>query len=136
MEYFEKFIGYALKTCTTMDELTDRNARQKHNRAMASLYRLMHDRMYAEPDRSADIALRLMEHPDARVRLNAAAYCLQAEVHTGQATALLQQLSQDDPNDLIRLNAELSAMCCVSFPQQKKRNSVPSNSDGDWPASV
>lgn len=131
MGYFEKFIGYALKTCATLDELADRNARQKHNRAMTSLYRLMHDRMYAEPDRCADIALRLMEHPDARVRLNAAAYCLQAEVLTGQATALLQQLSQDDPNDLIRMNAKLSAMCCVPFPLKNNRGSIPANSDGD-----
>ena len=47
MGYFEKFIGYALKTCATMDELADRNTRQKHSRAMTSLYRLMHESLTA-----------------------------------------------------------------------------------------
>ena len=119
MEYAEQFIGYALKTCSTMQELTDRRAREKHNRAMRSLHMLQREQMYTAPDRCADTALQLMAHPDARVRLSAAAYCLQAEVHQEQALVCLQQLQQHGPTPMIRTNAEMCVMGCVPFSRQQ-----------------
>ncbi len=118
VDYNDLFIKYSQKTAASAEELADKKIRQKHNRAMTSLYKLMREKMYAEPDRCAELALRLMVHPDARVRLNAAAYCLQAEVHQEEALALLDQLSQDGPDRLIRLNAHMSARCCVPFSVQ------------------
>ena len=131
MDDAERFIGYVLKTCSTLQELADRSARDRHNRAMRSLYRLQRDKMYAAPDRSADAAWQLMAHPEARVRLSAAAYCLKAEVHQEQARACLQQLHQDGPTALIRLNAEMCAMCCVPFSRQSTADQQKTRPDAD-----
>ena len=118
MDYYERFIMYSLKTCASRSELANRNSRQKHNRAMTSLYKLMRGKMYAEPNRCAEAALRLMAHSDARVRMHAAAYCLQAEVHQERARALLYQMSREAPEGLIQFNAKMSAMCCIPFSKQ------------------
>lgn len=113
-DHYTAFVKYSQKLAKTFEDLEDKRLRQIHNRAMTGQHKLKLE-MYAEPDRCGDVALALLSHEDENVRISAAAYCIQADIHTRDGRAVLKNISRNGSDRYIRFSAEQCLQYCKAF---------------------
>ena len=114
MDHYEKFVALCLDCALTIEDMEDKTKRKIHNRAMTELEQLSRE-MVKEPDKCADIVLRLLAHENENVRISAGAYCIQAQVHQRQGRAALKALARKAASPYLRLTAEQCLKYCVPF---------------------
>lgn len=93
-DYYTRYVKLCEKTHWIVNEPYMHIVRQ-HNRAMKKLYELGL-KMYQETDRCQEVASLLLEHESEKVRINIAAYCIQAQIHVSRAYGVLTELSHHD----------------------------------------
>lgn len=90
-DYYNRFIELSLQQCTKADYQDKQKI--KANNAASKALRLMQSEMPPET------LTMLLTHDDTRVRINAAAMCLQSDVSVPQAVKTLKEIitAADDP---------------------------------------
>ena len=101
--YYDLFVELSLQCCTKND-YTDRLKVKKHNVASKKLGKLQ-DEM--KLNISEDTWCVLLNHEDDRVKLNAAAACLQSEILIDQAVRTLKKIIHTSYDSTIRFSAKM-----------------------------
>ena len=118
--YYEEFVHYSMLTCCKAYEHLDKKRIRENNRAMDKLLKLQ-KKMFAEEGHCKELALRLLNHEDVKVQLNAGAYCLMACVNKMQAVQVLQHIKSHSNDGMTRLLASDSLNYCKPFNEQSKQ---------------
>lgn len=90
-DYYNRFVELSLQQCTKAD-YQDMQKVKANNAASISLRRM-------QSEIPPETLTMLLMHDDVRVRINAAAMCLQSDVSVPQAVRTLKEIvsSADDP---------------------------------------
>ena len=122
-DYVSLFCKLKERTASTWDDFADAKLRRQQNKAGKELHKLSME-LFARPDKGAPVILKLLQAEDARVRIGAGAYCLQAQIYEDLGRSVLVQISEDPTLDrMLRFDAE----CCIKYC--KPYNTLKSTAD-------
>ena len=102
-DYYSLFVELSLQTCTKND-YADKQKVKKNNTAFKKLNKLQ-DEM--KQNVNEEIWCALLDHEDDRVKVNAAAFCLQSKILVEQATFALEKVIDVSDDWSICLSAEM-----------------------------
>ena len=105
---FDEFVTICEKTCSA-DEFKSKKRRTEHNAAMTSLEKLK-KKMFVEQEHCLSIAVALMQHDNEKVRINAAAYCLEANISVETAKQVLLDIYRNSSDRILSYNAYWTMM--------------------------
>lgn len=71
--------------------------------------------MSKEADRCAPTLLRLLNHEDVRVKINAASYCIKAQMYIEVGIETLTQIEQESKSHYYRMCASNCKKYCKPF---------------------
>ena len=102
-DYYNLFIELSLQQCAKKDYANKTKVRT-HNAASKKLRQLQTE---MEQNVSSDIWYTLLNYEDDRVKVNAAAFCLQKEILTEQAINVLKKITVFSEDPTISLSAKM-----------------------------
>lgn len=101
--YYDRFVQLSLQLCLKED-YADKQKLKAHDKAMTQLDKLQ--REMAKTDCSR-VILALLEHPEERVRMGAAAFCIKIRIYIEKATAVLDNIIDTSNDSTIIFSAEM-----------------------------
>lgn len=101
--YYDEFVKLAMQLCCK-DDYEDMQKVRKNNRAMNKLLLL---RREMQKNECQDILFKLLRHEHERVRMSAAAACLEMNVYAIEATEVLRNIMQLSGDVTYRFNAKM-----------------------------
>ncbi len=101
-DFYNLIIELSQKTCFKDDYESKKKVRE-HNRAMTKLYNLKNEMNTSE---CSQILLKLLEHEDDRVVLNAAMLCVELKFNLKETKRKLEWVLNESDDSILSLNAE------------------------------
>ena len=101
-DYYSLFVGACTDLCHDSD-YSDTDKVRMHNKSMKEINQISDAIML---DDLSDMFIRLMEHPDEMVRMNAAAKCLQFGLFTEKAKFVLLNIIDFSNDESIRFSCK------------------------------
>ena len=108
MNRYEQFVMLCEQTCEA-NEYRIEHRRREHNSAMRALERLK-IRLYSEPEHSLPLMSALLQHHSEKVRINASAYCLEANICVDAARNIAADIYRNSTDKILALNAYFTMM--------------------------
>ena len=102
-DYYNLFIELSLQQCTKNDYANKLKVK-KHNDAFKKLKKLQDEMKQNVND---DVLYLLLNHEDDRVKVNAASFCLQAEILVDQAILALKKIIDVSDDSTICFSAKM-----------------------------
>lgn len=96
-DYYQHFVELSLRQCKRQDYIK-KNKVATHNHVARDLNKL---KVKMQDENCTDVLIRLLAHEDVRVRLNAAAICLELHIFIDETRHVLESIEKkhDDPLD-------------------------------------
>ena len=102
-DYYNLFVELSLQQCTKNDYANKLKVK-KHNAASKKLNKLQEE---MKQNVSEDILYVLLNHEDDRVKVNAAAFCLQSEILVDQSVRSLEKVINGSADSTICFSAKM-----------------------------
>ena len=103
--YYNLFIKYSNQLCSK-DDYINKQKVKIHNKAMKNLIQIQRE-ITNDIKNGAVVLIKLLEHDNEKVRLNAAAQCLQIGIQQEKAIEVLKKIENNSTDKLCQLDARM-----------------------------